>query len=353
MKYIFIFLLFMQDVNSQMSRNILIVEPDEIEVVKLENFKKGERLNIFKVVDVSKKAEIKFRVSSKFSFNQFIFSVSPYMNLSDTICLFSDFEGNRYYLGNFSPSKSVSFLSQKNDIKVDIDILSVKNKVSELDAGIVFLGEGKRGIKLINLVMTDTSHKLIYKTFIPTTAVNIEVPKISQMTQQVEYNQDICSPTSLSMVLKYYGVKVDTVSVAGYVYDNSASIYGNWIFNTSYASFLGFYAFIARINSYDFLYKILKIGVPVIASISFGPGELKNSPIKKTNGHLVVIKGINKKGGIIVNDPAGINDESVELVYDPYEFFKAWIVNKYGTSYIITDGEKIQSIIEIFKQEEK
>ncbi|MEW6040970.1 MAG: C39 family peptidase, partial [Elusimicrobiota bacterium] len=72
-----------------------------------------------------------------------------------------------------------------------------------------------------------------------------------------------------------------------------------------------------------------------IASITFGPKELKNSPLNNTKGHLVVIRGFDKKGRVIVNDPAAPDATSVERIYDRKEFARAWIKNKLGTSYVI------------------
>ncbi len=92
-----------------------------------------------------------------------------------------------------------------------------------------------------------------------------------------------------------------------------------------------------EINSYKELYFYISRNIPVIASITFKNNELKNSPLKKTDGHLVVIKGFDKNGNIIVNDPAAMNEKNVERVYDKKEFFNAWIKNKYGTSYIIVN----------------
>lgn len=340
--------------NSQLSINKLITLPEDLDVIKLENFKKGGFLDILQLKKNIERAEVVFNISEDFSFNEFILSVSAKMDKNDTLCLFAEVEGKRYYLGNFSPAGSTSFSKEEGSIKVDVDVLKIKSdKLSSIRGGIIFFNRSNKdaSVKLLNIVLTDTTKKNTYRRFVPPKPIKLAVPKISQMVQQVNYNQDICSPTSLSMVLNYYGVKIDTVSVACSVYDEGASIYGNWVFNTAYASYLGFYAFVSRINSFELLYKILRCGIPVIASISFEAGELKNAPLKKTKGHLVVIKGIDKDGNIVVNDPASPKEETVERVYRQSEFFKAWIDNKYGTSYIVADEKRIKDVIKIFKEE--
>ena len=337
--------------DSQVSLNRIITKPEDLNIISLDGFDKGGYLNIFYVRDGSRKAEVMFSIDEESNYDEMILSVSPRMSSVDILSVFSEVDDRRYYLGIFSPERSFSFSRKSKDVIVDVDVLKFENKPSRLTGGIVFFNNSnlKPSINLINIILTDTKKKNPYRRFVPQRMINLNVPKISQMSQQVEYNQDICSPTSLSMVFGYYGVNVDTLSVALGVYDETESIYGNWFFNTAYASYLGFYAFIARINSLEMLYKILDSEVPVVASISFGPGELKNAPIKKTKGHLVVIKGMGEKGEIIVNDPASVEGEKVEIRYDQEEFFNAWIRNKYGTSYIIADRKRIEKILEVFK----
>ncbi len=338
------------NINCQVSVNRVILDPEDINL-ELTNFKKGSMPNLLVSSD-NKRSTARFSLNSNSEFDELIISASVDIADSDTVCFSFYDSDNVFYMGNFSPFKSVSFSKKTPGACVDVDVLRFDKKINRINAEITLIPSSsnlKRRIRLINVVMTNRDLKNEYKKFVPPKALKLYVKPISQMTQQVEYNQDICSPTSLSMVLDYYGVKLDTITIAAAVYDNSIGIYGNWLFNTLYASTFGLYSFVARINSFDILYKLLSLDTPVIASISYKAGELKKAPIKKTKGHLVVIKGMTSKGDIIVNDPAACDNRSVERVYNSQEFFKAWIKNKYGTSYIITDEKKILKVVDVIR----
>ncbi|MEF3279690.1 MAG: peptidase C39 family protein [Elusimicrobiota bacterium] len=327
--------------NYNRSINYFITDINQVKIIEIKNFEKIDFPNgILKTFNPEDPSEFLFEISTNFYFNEVIFSVSAEIEKEDILSLSVVIDNEEFFFGNFSPSKSKSF-SRKNSIgEMNIDTLKLYQKTNNLKARIKIYNNSKKQsiIKLINMVLTDIEKP--YSTQAKskeTKKIKINIPKISQMNQQVSYNQDICSPTSLTMVLNYYGIKISTIEVASNVIDQSENIYGNWLFNTIYASTKGLYAFVARINSFKELEEYLKNRIPVIASLTFGPNELKNSPIKKTKGHLVVVKGINENGDIITNDPAASTNNKVEIVYKRKEFENAWLKNKFGTSYIITD----------------
>lgn len=328
------------------SRNFFVTDINELEKIKAVKIKRIDNFNLISQpegmlenFDLSKPSEILIQIKNEFPFDEAIVSLSADIKKKDIISSSIVVEGEEFSFGNFSFGSSKSF-SKKNRIgNIDVDVVKFNKKIKDFDLRIKLYNNSgeKTKIKLINVVLTDSEKKLNGLGKIKNNKIKLNVPKISQMVQQVNYNQDICSPTSLTMVLNYYGIKIDTITAASNVIDTSENIYGNWIFNTIFASSKGVYSFVSRLNSYEELYFYLSRGIPVVASITFGPGELGKSPIKKTKGHLVVIKGIDENGDIIVNDPAGKNNDFVEVVYDSKEFAKAWFKNKYGTSYIIID----------------
>ena len=59
-----------------------------------------------------------------------------------------------------------------------------------------------------------------------------------------------------------------------------------------------------RLRSLRQAERFIVAGIPLVASISFGPGELDGAPISSTNGHLLVIVGFRRNGDVVVNDPA-------------------------------------------------
>ncbi len=95
---------------------------------------------------------------------------------------------------------------------------------------------------------------------------------------------------------------------------------------------LGLYAVLARLNTLDEARAFVEAGAPVVASVTFGPDELDNAPLKKTKGHLLVIAGFTAKGDVIAHDPAAPEEKTVERVYRRDQFARAWLGNKFGTS---------------------
>ncbi|MBI3552193.1 MAG: C39 family peptidase [Elusimicrobia bacterium] len=156
----------------------------------------------------------------------------------------------------------------------------------------------------------------------------------SQTVEQEKYKHDICSPTSLSMVLEFWGDRLPTVEVAERVRDQKTAIFGHWPFNAAVAGDLGLESYVARLDGMEDLQEEIAQGRPVVVSLTYGEGELKGSPIKKTKGHLLVVAGFDFKGDVIALDPAAPPD-SVRRVYDRKEFWSAWRLKKRGLAYLV------------------
>jgi hypothetical protein len=154
---------------------------------------------------------------------------------------------------------------------------------------------------------------------------DLNVPMYSQMVYPNGGNT-WCSPTSLAMVMAYWGQPEsipDTV-VPG-VYDSVYEGHGNWPFNTAYAGARGFEAYVDRLRSFADLEREVAGGFPVIASVSYSKDWLENAPINQTGGHLLVVRGFTAEGDVIVNDPAASDDSGVRLVYRRDLFRRAWL----------------------------
>ncbi|MBL8965650.1 MAG: C39 family peptidase [Spirochaetaceae bacterium] len=156
---------------------------------------------------------------------------------------------------------------------------------------------------------------------------SLAVPARSQMVEDPGIASRICGPTSLSMVLAALGTELPTAKVAEAAYDAGAGIFGNWSFNTSLASSLGHRARVDWYSSLAELAEQLKLGFPVVASVSYKKGELANAAIPATPGHLLVVRGMAKRGEdwyVLVNDPAAEGPEGVPREYLAKQFKNAW-----------------------------
>ncbi|HWJ82925.1 MAG TPA: C39 family peptidase [Nocardioides sp.] len=186
----------------------------------------------------------------------------------------------------------------------------------------------------------------------------LAVPRYSQMAHLGHFpafgggGEAWCSPTSTSMVLGYYDAlpapsryrwvpSSDPASWVDYAaratYDHDYDGTGNWPFNTAYAAPLAGKAFVTRLRSLAEAEKLVKAGIPVVASIAFADGELDGAPITASNGHLVVIVGFRDNGNPVVNDPAADTKAGVRRTYRRDQFEKVWLDASGGMAYVIHD----------------
>lgn len=167
---------------------------------------------------------------------------------------------------------------------------------------------------------------------------SLKVPERSQMVEDPKIAGKICSPTSVSMVLAYHGVRRKTHEVAEMVYDHGAKIYGNWPLNTAAAHFAGAgEAYVRKCVSLCEVESEIAAGRPVVISHRWKKGELTGAPITKSDGHLIVVVGFTESGDVIVNDPAAnpLKGQKVRRVYKRAEIEHTWLENAGGIVYII------------------
>jgi len=161
----------------------------------------------------------------------------------------------------------------------------------------------------------------------------LTVPERSQFTEAIDAGR-ICSPTSVGMVLAFYGIEKSTREVADGVFDYSAKVYGNWALNTAYAHRVsGLESYVVRTAGFESIESEIEAGRPVVASLRWKIGELEGAAIAESNGHLVAVCGFTSSGDVIVNDPAG-QPGTVRRIYKRRAFFSAWIKRAFGIIYV-------------------
>ncbi|WP_460712179.1 peptidase C39 family protein [Nocardioides dilutus] len=192
----------------------------------------------------------------------------------------------------------------------------------------------------------------------PAAGITLEVPRYSQMAHvghSPKYGgggEAWCSPTSTSMVLGYYDRLPDASAYAWVgadhtdpwvdqaaraTYDAAYEGTGNWVFNTAFAASLAGDAFVTRLPDLRAAEKYIAAGIPLVASLSFGSGELTGAPISSSAGHLLVIVGFTATGDVVVNDPASRSRSGVRRTYDRAELEAAWLGGSGGVVYVIRD----------------
>lgn len=166
-------------------------------------------------------------------------------------------------------------------------------------------------------------------------AVWLDVPFKTQRTRDPDLTGRACSPTSVAMVLSFRGLEYDLAEVAARVRDRRNDIFGNWPLNVQGAYSFGAPMHIRRFSAWSDVEDVLRSGRPIIASVQVAKGELANSPYEETDGHLLVITGIDEAGDIRVNDPAGADEVRGRLVYPRGVMTTAWLIRGKGTAYVL------------------
>lgn len=170
--------------------------------------------------------------------------------------------------------------------------------------------------------------------------IDLKVPQRSQMIYK-KGGEVWCSPTSMSMVLAYWGIDVPVPDAADATYDYVYDGNGNWPFNTAWAGsntlakYGSIEAYVTRLSSMAQVEEWIKAGVPVVMSYAFSAGELPGTPIASSSGHIMVIRGFDADGNVIVNDPAASSDVGVRIVYDRAKLESLWLTHPGGTVYLI------------------
>ncbi|MGL6280014.1 MAG: C39 family peptidase [Gaiella sp.] len=144
-----------------------------------------------------------------------------------------------------------------------------------------------------------------------------------------------CSPTSLTMVLRFHGVAAAVPDVAEAVYDPAYGGCGNWSFNVAHAADRGLDAVVTWLDGLAAAAELLAAGVPLVVSLVAAPGALPGFPLAAgTTGHLVVLAGLTAEGDPIVHDPAGREGE-VRRVYPAAAFERCWVEGTGGVTYLV------------------
>lgn len=164
---------------------------------------------------------------------------------------------------------------------------------------------------------------------------DLAVPFFAQGVAPSNVKGSICSPTSATMVMSYFGVARPVTENALAIYDAEHDIFGNWGRAVARAGELGFDAWLTRFRNWEQVRAMIAQGQPVIAAINFTKGQFPSSVLGETDGHLIVIRGFTKAGDVICNDPAS-KDKGNGVVYRADELALAWFTNAGGVGYVIS-----------------
>lgn len=137
------------------------------------------------------------------------------------------------------------------------------------------------------------------------------------------------------MVLRGLGLDAQPLDIAQLAYHPDYQIYGGWPQAIHAAGQLGARGWVELISSWRRAVGYLKKGIPLVCSISFNQDELESPPYLSTNGHLLVLNGIDNDGSPITHDPNLPESQGAFLRWKLADFNRAWFGHG-GVAYILT-----------------
>jgi hypothetical protein len=173
----------------------------------------------------------------------------------------------------------------------------------------------------------------------PGPGVSIHVPPLSQLGEDPAIAMRVCSPTSVAMVLGYWGLDATTAAVAADAFHPPTDLYGVWPAAIRAAAARGVAGYLLRFPDWTAAAWCLTRGLPIVASIRYAAGELGGAPMDATTGHLVVLTGY-EDGTVLVNDPAAPTPETVPRRYRRHELTRAWL-ERTGVGYVLFDPARV------------
>jgi hypothetical protein len=171
---------------------------------------------------------------------------------------------------------------------------------------------------------------------LPTTVASAPVAGISQMLQNPRIAARVCSPVATAMVLSaHQGARRPLVTehVIRSCHDPVTGMYGLWPLAIRAAANAGLIGAVELFADWTPALACLSAGLPLVASIRYGRGELPGAPMAASGGHLVVVTGVDGDE-VLINDPAAANHGTVSRRYPLQAFSRAWFRYR-GAVYIV------------------
>lgn len=258
------------------------------------------------------------------------------------------------YNGSWSPWLTVGYW--KNNIwqaygetsysggKINVDWASLNSYVSKWQFKVILtrkdLATISPSIHKLSLFVSDskTTSNVNISQLVNDNPMDIFYPTTHVYQYSVDPNKggDMCSPSTVSMILKSYNLTVDPYKFAWATYDYYHQMFGIWPRVVQNASEYGLDGEVTRYRSWSEARKVLENKGRIAMSVG--------APISNV-GHLLMLAGFKDNGKPIVHDPG--KSSGYSYVYDKTSLSQAWF-SKGGIAYTFYPAGTVISSAEGF-----
>ena len=175
----------------------------------------------------------------------------------------------------------------------------------------------------------------------PAVVRELDVPCRSQYVPEFPAERGWCTPASIAMLTGTWRATPGVAEVAAAVFDRGYNGTGNWAFAVAYAGARGLAAAAAYLRDLVTVEALVAAGLPPALSISWQDGELPGAPLAHSDGHILVVRGFDADGDVIVNDPA---QPAVRHVYPRAAFARCWLAHG-GVALLVAPAERCDELV--------
>lgn len=169
----------------------------------------------------------------------------------------------------------------------------------------------------------------------------LAVPEHSQYVAGFPGERGWCAPASVAMLTGAWGIAPGVAEVAAGVFDRAYNGTGNWAFAVAYAGACGLAGAAAYLRDLVNVERFIAAGLPLAVSIAWSGGALPGAPLDRSDGHVLVVRGFDAYGNVIVNDPA---QPAVRHVYERAAFARCWLDHG-GVALLVAPPERVDDLL--------
>jgi len=217
---------------------------------------------------------------------------------------------------------------------VDYDYVKLNSYVSAWQFKIIMtrtgVGQSSPTLYKLSFAVSDsrTTSSLDFNQILNDKPAAILIPTnfIYQYDVDPDIGGSICSPTSVSMILRSYNITVDPLQFARATLDPWYNIFGIWPRVVQNAAEYGLDGAVTRYRTWSQARGVLANGGRIAMSVG----------LPLYSGHLMMLAGFNTNGDPIVHDPAKSNGYS--YVFNKSDLSHSWF-DKGGVAYTFFPDE--------------